>query len=113
MSRLQQLMTAANEAVKAVSVEARAAWPVGAEVIVRNQRYGYAPTEFRASVVGVGLSVWTHGREAHTSIQVNVRNLATGKTSTRYPGIEVAGLPQVRLAHPDEQANSHGAGVSE
>jgi len=97
---MKQLLAVAESAAETADAEARALWPVDALVIVRNQRFGYEPTEFLASVVGASISVTMHGRRAHAYVIVNVRNIKTGKSSARYPGIDVAGLPSVRLADP-------------
>ncbi len=103
MSRLHRLLTAAAKAAEAAAAEASAAWPVGAQVIVRSQRFGHEPSEFMASVVGAVISVSMLGNDAYAYVSVNVRNHRTGKTSVRYPGIDVAGLPAVRIAYPVEE----------
>jgi len=100
MTRLQQLLAAAAKAAEVADAAARVAWPVDAHVIVRNQRYGHEPTEFMASVVGAGVSITMLGNSAHAYVTVNVRNHKTEKVSARYPDINVAGLPSVRIADP-------------
>ena len=88
---------------------ARAAYPAGAEVIVRTQRHGYPAREHRGVVTHSAVEVcsgFTNTSLAY--VVLNVRNTATGKVSKRYPGSEVDGMPEVRLADDRHRGDSRG-----
>lgn len=93
LDRLQDALEEVDNAYRHAANRAKEAYPAGARVIVRTQRYGYAAKETEGEVRGASVHVSQYGASVH----VVVRNLKTGKTSTRYPSIDVAGLPQVRL----------------
>ncbi|RLK57470.1 hypothetical protein BCL79_1876 [Stenotrophomonas rhizophila] len=78
------------------------AYPPGALCVVRSQRYGHAPVEREALIVGttVDLHVTCNGKP-WASVSVRTKNLKTGKYRVFYPSVEVAGMPSIRVEGGD------------
>lgn len=97
MSELEKLEDALVEcgiAHRHATNRVQEAYPAGSHVIVRTKRFGYAAKEWLGEVRGASVHVSPYG----ASVYVAVRNLKTGKITTRYPGCQVDGLPAVRPA---------------
>jgi hypothetical protein len=88
--------------MEVAETDARAAYPSGAQCIIRTKRWGHTATERVAEIVGAGVSAFSLGHKYHVGVHVNTRNLKTGKHRTYYPSCDVDGLPSVRLLEQPE-----------
>lgn len=94
LERLESALQDCEDGFRHASHRAQEAYPAGARVIVRTQRFGHPAKEWEGEACGASVHVSRWGASVH----LRVRNLKTGKLSTRYPSITVDGAPQVRLA---------------
>lgn len=105
---LDEELGAAERQLKSAWDEAQAAYPSGADCVVRTKRWGHAATERVAKIVGANVSVFFFDGAAHVSVTVNTVNIKTGKRRTYYPSLEVDGIPSIRLK--DDQTDSQAVG---
>ncbi len=94
MTQLNAALMKCNDAHGHATAAAEAEYPIGAHVWVRTKRFGYAASEYMAVITAVRVNIGHWGASVH----VNVRNIKSGKVTTRYPSVLVDGLPEVRIA---------------